>query len=328
MDFNFDIEKVEALKQTCLDGGEITREDAEWLLVSAPKLALYEASHEITVKCSSTVFDTCSIINAKSGRCSEDCKWCSQSVHYNTDIETYPLIGVEKAVEVANKNFSKGISRLGIVNSGRKQKKEDIKGLAEMIRQIKKNSDIYLCGSLGLLSKDELKELKEAGLQRYHCNLETAPSYFGELCTTHTQEEKLRTLRDAKEVGLEICTGGIIGMGESYKQLVEFAFAIKLTKTDSLPFNLLNPIPGTPLEGTHPLSDDEVLSIIAMFRFVNPTVYLRFAGGRAKREREFIKRSFYVGINAAIMGDMLTTPGTSIQDEFNDIKEAGYSLIR
>jgi len=322
------IEKLDAITEKCLNGGSATREEAEWLITEAPKEALYEAAHRITLKRTKMTFDTCSIINARSGRCSEDCKWCAQSAHYKTEASIYPLVSSEECLELAKKNESLGINRYAIVTSGRGQRDEDVDKLCEMIRDLKKNSKIHICGSLGLVNKEQLKRLKDAGLERVHCNIETAPSLFPKYCTTHTTEMKLKTIQAAKELGLEVCSGGIFGMGETPKERVEFAFAQKDTGALSFPFNVLNPIPGTPLENTAPMSDDELLSTVAMIRFVNPEVYIRFAGGRSKRSAEVVRKSFYVGINSAIMGDMLTTPGTSIQDEFKFIEEEGYELER
>lgn len=317
---------LQEIKERALNGIGATKEEAEWLISQAPKEELYDAAHEITMKCADGNFDTCSIINARSGRCGEDCKWCAQSVHYKTNINVYPMVSSEECLKLALHNEELGIGRYSIVTSGKSLSDADVEKLCDIIKDLHKNCGLKICASIGLVSKEQLKRLKESGLERLHCNLETAPSIFGKYCTTHTTEQKLATLKAAQELGIEVCTGGIFGMGETPVQRVEFAFALRDTGTKSLPFNILNPIPGTPLEGTNPMSDDEILSTVAMIRFVMPSVGIRFAGGRSKRSKELVLKAFYVGVNAAIMGDMLTTAGTDIADEFRFIKEAGYTL--
>lgn len=317
---------IQELKEKVLGGGSVTADEALWLISKAPKAELYEAAHELTVKMANRKFDTCSIINARSGRCSENCKWCAQSAHYKTTADVYPMVDEAETLTHARHHEAQGTERFAIVTSGRKPTKTDMAEIARQFTAIKNNTKLYRCASLGLLNEEELKMLHDAGLQRYHCNLETAPSNFTNLCTTHTQEEKIETLKAARRVGLELCSGGIIGMGESEAQRVEWAMKLHELEIASIPFNLLQPIPGTPLEKEAPLSDDEILSCIAMLRFVNPTAALRFAGGRAKLSHEITERAMYAGINAAIMGDMLTTPGSKVEEDKKLILHAGYSL--
>lgn len=317
---------VETLKQKVLAGGFISPDEAHWLAFQAEKEALYEAAHELTRHFLGAKFDLCSIINAKSGNCGEDCKWCAQSLHYHTAAEIYPLLPAERCVEEAVYNSRKGVRRFSLVTSGKRLSPVDIEKIAATVRRIRQSCPVRCCASMGLLKREDLQRLFDAGVETYHCNIETAPSFFPSLCSTHTTVQKLATLRTAREIGFRLCSGGILGMGETMEQRIEMAMLLRDEGILSIPLNLLQPIAGTPLEHVAPLPTDELLTSIALFRWINPRAFLRFAGGRRQLSEEVQQKALFIGINSAITGDMLTTSGCGIDADKNRLVQAGYSL--
>ena len=318
------------LETAICDGYAITPDEALGLLHEADLDALCQTADRVRRHFMGDRADTCSIMNARSGRCPEDCKWCAQSIHHHTHIEVYPLTDTAEALRHARDNHDKGVGRFSLVTSGRTLNDAQINRCAAIYRTIADECPGFrngrLCASMGLLNKEQLRKLKEAGVGNYHCNIETAPSYFPKLCTTHTLAEKQRTIGWAREVGLKICSGGIIGMGESAEQRIEMAFTLREMGVDSIPINVLNPIPGTPLEGMAPLSDDELLRTFALFRLINPRVYIRFAGGRTLMKPETQERALRSGVNAAIVGDLLTTIGSGIANDKAMFARCGFTL--
>lgn len=269
---------------------------------------------------------TCMIMNAKSGRCSEDCKWCAQSKFHNTGISVYPLVEYDDALTEAQYATSVGVEMFGLVASGRRSSQREINQLTAIYQKLNDaTSNLKFCASLGLLTKNDLQKLYQAGVRRYHCNIETAPSYFNKLCTTHTIEEKVATIKAAQEVGMTICSGGIIGMGETMEQRIEMAVFLQSLKVDSIPINLLQPIPKTPLEDASPLSDSEILRTFAIFRIINPQADIRFAGGRI-RIKHIQKQALSSGVSGAILGDMLTTIGSTVREDLKLFEELGYRI--
>lgn len=318
-------EHISALKDKVLAGEQLSDEEV-YSLCEAPSDVLRSAAAEITSKFCTRSFDSCSIVNARSGSCSENCKWCAQSAHYNTGCETYPIISEKDCLEAARHNHAGGVKRFSLVASGKAVRGKALSSMCSMLRKVKDEVGIYTCASMGLLDRDELQELWQAGVRRYHCNLETAPSMFSKLCTTHTIDDKLATIAHARSIGFEICSGGIIGMGENHRQRAEFALTLRKAQPNSIPINILSPIPGTPLEDTAPISDDEILDTIAIFRFAHPRTEIRFAGGRTRLSRPVQLEAMRVGINGGLTGDFLTTSGSTIASDRDLVSEAGYEF--
>ena len=310
-------------------GDEISPEEALRLLEAKEPEALRAAARAVTAHFKPRTFDFCAIINARCGRCSEDCKWCAQSARYETGCDVFGWVGAKACADAAKAAETNGVVRIGIVTSGRGQTLAQIEEICAALRAMRAAAGrIHLCASLGLVDEPSLAKLKAAGLQRLHCNLETAPSHFGSLCTTHTTAEKLATIRAARRLGFEICSGGIIGMGETDAQLVEFAFALKEIAPDSIPVNILDPIAGTPLGTRPPLDFGRILDSIAILRLVNPRTPLRFAGGRRLLTDEQAAEAIAVGIDAGIQGPLLTTPGKDYADDRQLALAAGYEVVQ
>ncbi len=319
---------VEKLKLRILKNGAIDFAEAIELSRVTNKEELYNAADKIREHFCGNNIDLCSITNAKSGRCTQDCRWCSQSAFHNTDIEEYEMVDKDVAVNEAVGNAKKGVSRHSLVTSGRRVYDGTLDKLIPVYREIRNKSNVSLCASMGLINKHQLQRLKdEVGIEHYHCNLETAPSFFPKVCTSHTLEEKIITIKNAKELGLKICSGGIIGMGESMEQRIELAFALRELEVKSIPINILTPVPGTPLENAEPLSEEEILTTIAIFRFINPKANLRFAGGRLQI-KHFQDKALRAGISAALTGDYLTTTGSNIDEDIRDFRAAGFNITK
>ncbi len=317
--------KLSDVLERALAGEPVSVDDALTLGENCPLDELCDAADKVREHWCGNAVDTCSIVNARSGRCSEDCKWCAQSAHHHTGIKEYEFIPASEAMDMALANSSKGVRRFSLVTSGRKVAPADMERFCSIYRNVAQRTDIYLCASMGLLTRDQLQQLWDAGVRRYHCNLETAASYFPELCTTHTQEEKLRTIRAAREVGMEVCCGGIIGMGETLRQRLELAEQAREAGACSIPVNILSPIKGTALEDTPLIGEEEIVRTVALMRFVAPKVTLRFAGGRARLSRETTERILRGGMNGSLVGDMLTTIGSGIDADYAMYDRLGRS---
>lgn len=316
----------EQILERLTKGGSLSANEALYCLENIPLEPLMELSHKVTSQVASVHVSLCSITNVKSGKCPQDCKWCAQSAHYKTGAEVYEVKDKEQCLKEAQACYDKGVEMFSLVASGKKPSEHDLKKLLEIADHLKANVPIKLCASLGLLDEYMLTKLKEHGIERYHCNLETAPSYFGNLVTRHTIHDKINTLKAAQECGLELCSGGIIGMGENDLERLELALALRELNIKSIPINVLHPIEGTPLAGTKKLSDEQILKAICLFRLVNPDAHLRFAGGRALLSDEVVNKAIYCGINAAIVGDLLTTLGSDINSDRERFAKHHYDL--
>ena len=300
----------------------ITKQEAISLIdTDLKELSLY--AEKIKQKFCGNKFDMCSIVSGKSGKCSENCKFCAQSSHYKTSIKEYPLLDSQNIFKEAKHNADKKVKRFSIVTSGKKLSDTEIDSVCQTYKDIKNKCDILLCASMGLLSYEQLLKLKQAGVTRYHCNLETSRRFFPSICSTHTYDDKINTINLAKKAGLEICSGGIFGLGETFEDRIDMFFDIYNLGIKSVPINVLNPIKGTPFENNKILSQEEINRTVAIARFILPDAFIRLAGGRLLFKDKGVSM-FSSGANATITGDMLTTSGTSIDEDFDTIKKLGF----
>lgn len=302
----------------------ITKQEAISLIdTDLKELSLY--AEKIKQKFCGNKFDMCSIVSGKSGKCSENCKFCAQSSHYKTSIKEYPLLDSQNIFKEAKHNADKKVKRFSIVTSGKKLSDTEIDSVCQTYKDIKNKCDILLCASMGLLSYEQLVKLKQAGVTRYHCNLETSRRFFPSICSTHTYDDKINTINLAKKAGLEICSGGIFGLGETFEDRIDMFFDIYNLGIKSVPINVLNPIKGTPFGNNKILSQEEINRTVAIARFILPDAFIRLAGGRLLFKDKGVSM-FSSGANATITGDMLTTSGTSIDEDFGTIKRLGLKI--
>ena len=314
-----------------LKGGEITREEAVEL-INVPDqdtMLLLAMADRIRQRFNGDEVDVCAIVNARSGRCPENCKFCAQSAHYHTGVTEYPLLSVDELVEAAKKAKAGGAVRFSIVTSGRGQSKaDDFENILQALTRIKKEVGIEICTSLGILTPEQATKLKEVGVTRYHANIETAPSHFPDICSTHSYEDKMSTIQAAKDAGIRVCSGGILGLNETPEQRVEMAFELKRLNIDSIPLNLLNQIEGTPFENNKSLTPLEILRAFAVFRFILPKALIRTAGGREVNLRDLQALALNGGMNGIMVGGYLTTGGRRPEDDKTMLKDLGRPLTK
>ena len=267
--------------------------------------------------------EVCSIISAKTGKCGENCKYCSQSIHNHADIFCHPLLEVEEVKQAALKAKENGATRFCIVTSGRSESGEDFEKILEMIKAVATIPDIHCCASLGLLNEEQIKQIKEAGVERFNHNINTSKNYHSKNCTTHNFEDRVNTVKLLKKHGLETCTGVILGMGETKEDRIDMALSLAELNPKTVPINVLNPIKGTALEGSEDkITEEEVIRTICIFRIAMPKAILRYAGGRKTRlSKEMQKLGLRAGINGMLSGDYLTTDGVELSQDKELINE-------
>ncbi len=288
---------------------------------------ILKAADEVRGRSKGNEVNLCSIVNARSGRCSEDCAFCAQSAHYRTAADTYPLLPADKIVERAGEAAGFGAREFSIVTSGRGEgRAEDFDSITRSVGMVVSETPLMACASLGVLSGDQLSSLKRSGLTRYHHNLETARSHFPNVCTTHSYDEGFDMVRRAKEAGFYVCSGGIFGMGESPEQRVELALALRELDVDSVPVNFLNPIEGTPMAGHDDLTPMDCLKIIAMLRLTMPEKDVIVCGGREVNLRDLQSMIFFAGANGLMVGGYLTTSGRDYRDDLKMIEDLGFRV--
>lgn len=283
---------------------------------------------EVTRRFHGRQVDLCAIINARSGLCSEDCRFCAQSARYSTGAAVYPLIDAGTALAKARRMEAAGAGRFSLVTSGRGLTGRDFAAVLEIFRILRAETGLSLCASLGIIDGEQARRLKEAGVSTYHHNLETGRSFFPQICTTHSYGERVATIRAAQEAGLTVCSGGIAGLGETLAQRLEMALEIKELGVDSVPLNILNPIPGTPLADTKPLPPAEILKTIALFRLVLPRATLRLCGGREPGLGGRQAEALQYGINGLMVGNYLTTRGGGVKQDLAMLAKAGLTPLR
>jgi len=306
------------------DGRHITTEEALQLFnVKSEIPFLLGCAAEIRRHFIGDEVKPCAIINARSGNCSEDCAFCSQSAHSKAKVDTFPLVEPVAIVEAAARARRVKAKCFGIVTSGKAiEKNREAEAIGEAVAQIKSEiSGLEVSVSIGSISREVLRLLKRAGIDKVHHNLETAASFFPQICTTHSYEDKIRELQMIKEEGVSICRGGIIGLGEKNEQRVEMAMALRELKINSVPLNFLNPIPGTRLENNSLLSSMEALKIIAIYRFILPQAEIRVCGGREVNLRSLQPAVFWAGATGVMIGNYLTTKGQEAEADLKIIED-------
>ena len=294
-------------------------------LYGQPLLELCGSADEIRRRFCANRFDICTIINAKSGSCSENCRFCAQSAYNHTCAASYPLLSKEEIVSQARIDHEQGVLRYSIVTSGKRLSDEEVDAMCETVREIKEKAGILVCVSFGLLKEQQFRKLKEAGVTRVHNNLETSRRNFPNICTTHRFDDKVQAIRAAQSAGLSVCSGGIMGLGETTEDRIDMALTLRELGILSVPVNMLNPIPGTPLENNERLTKEEMQRIVAVYRFILPKASIRLAGGRGLLPDKG-KSCFTSGADAAISGDMLTTAGITTKTDMALLKELGYEV--
>lgn len=325
------VERIHELTNLVLEGKDLDRNqiiELEKISISTAETveALLSGANQIRAHFAGDQVDLCTILNAKAGRCSEDCQYCSQSSHYQTKCDEYGLLNYEHILERAKEVEASGAHRFSLVTSGRSISSEGfIDQLVEIYQRLKQDTHLSLCASHGMATKDELLLLKEAGVQMYHHNVETASNSFSSICTTHDYQDRIDTIKNAQIIGMEVCSGGIIGMGETMEERLTMASELRALSIKSVPINVLMPITGTPLENRKSLEPEEILRTFALFRYILPEIKLRYAGGRMAL-KHLQQKGFESGVNAALVGNFLTTVGSKVEEDLVMIENSGLTM--
>jgi biotin synthase len=320
--------EIREIGEKVLGGGSVSLKEILPLLeAKGPDIMdLAAVANRVRDEFNGNEIDLCSLLNAKSGRCSEDCAFCAQSAHYKTEAPAYPLMDTHQMVREAKEARKRKATRFCLISSGRQLNDKEFEVILSGLDQIRKETPFDLDCSLGTLSEERAKSLKRVGVTRYNHNLETAESHFSKICTTHSFQDRVRTIEVLKQQGFSICCGGIIGLGESPQQRLELAFCLRQLGIDCIPFNILNPRPGTPLENSELVPPMEVIKTVALFRLVIPRGTIKIAGGREANLRDLQSLALLAGANGLIVGNYLTTPGRSAEDDLTMIKDVGFDI--
>lgn len=298
-------------------------------LYNKPLTELIEISHKITEDNFDNTVEACSIVSAKTGACSENCKYCAQSKHNHADIECHPLLDVDTVKKAALSAKENGANHFCIVTSGTAPTRKDFENILKMVKEVASIDGLHCCASLGLLSEDEIKELKDAGLERYNHNINTSENYHKNICSTHNFEDRVHTVEMIKKHGIEACCGVIIGMGESREDRIDMALSLKKLNPKTVPINFLNPIKGTPLENYEcKIDEEEILKTICIFRIVLPKTLLRYAGGRTTRLSKYNQKlGIIAGINSLLVGNYLTTTGSKSEEDEKMLEQLDLAMV-
>jgi biotin synthase len=321
-------EEIRKIGEKVLEGENVGMKDVLPLLgTKGPDiLDLAAAANRVREKFNGNEIDFCSLLNVKSGRCSEDCVFCAQSAHYKTEAPVYPLMDVNRIVEEAREAQKKGTGRFCLITSGRELNDKEFETILGALDRIRKETALDLDCSLGTLSEERAEALKKVGVTRYNHNLETSESHFSKICSTHSFGDRVKTIEVLKDRGFSICCGGIIGLGESPQQRLELAFSLRQLGIDCIPFNILNPRPGTPLEHSESVPPIEIIKTIALFRLILPRGTIKIAGGREANLRDLQSLALLAGANGLILGNYLTTLGRSAEDDLAMVRDLGFNL--
>lgn len=271
----------------------------------------------------------CSLINARNGKCSQNCKYCAQSSHYCTNIESYPLVDIQEVIKAAKESKENKVSRFAIVTSGKTPDEgRDFQIELDMIKAINEVGGLKSCASIGILNEEQAKQLAQAGLKRFHHNINTCRSYYPEVCTTHSWDDRLNTCKLVKKYGMELCCGVILGMGETIEQRVEMAMELAEIEPNSIPINILMPIPETPFENYHDKIDEEnVLRTMAIFKIANPKSVVRFCGGRMRLSQKNQELALKTCVEGILVGNYLTTVGREPHEDLETANKLGKNII-